>query len=217
MITLIVVRHGQSEGNRLGLYCGQKDYPLSKLGFFQAQKTADYLKQHYSIDQIYSSDLLRAVQTAEPTAKAFGLPIQTDPALRERSVGVWEGLLVKQVSSQFKETYLAVTNGEDAVPEGGESNDQVKLRVNAFLERMLAESRGKCVAVFTHWGPLHRAVLSWVEARPEFRETFLVGEYCNASISIAEYDDDAVCQRVVAMGYNQHLEGEITSTGKHRF
>ena len=91
MTTLIMVRHGLSTGNLEGVYCGQLDYPLAEKGFAQAALTGKYLKKNYHIDHIYSSDLLRAMQTAEPTARAFGLEIIPESDLREIGVGEWQG------------------------------------------------------------------------------------------------------------------------------
>ncbi|MBQ3014558.1 MAG: histidine phosphatase family protein [Clostridia bacterium] len=74
MTTLIVVRHGYSEGNREQRFVGHGEVPLTAIGREQAICTAEYLKD-YKIDRIYSSDLIRAMQTAIPTAKMHGLPI----------------------------------------------------------------------------------------------------------------------------------------------
>ena len=76
MTPLIFIRHAMSEGNVLEVCSGQKNYSLIEEGFEQANRLAQYLIDTYPIKAIYSSDLLRCIQTAEPTAKAFGLPIR---------------------------------------------------------------------------------------------------------------------------------------------
>src|SRR6185295_16805072 len=89
--TLLLVRHGQSEGNAERRFGGHTATPLSPLGLTQAQATANALASE-SITAIYSSDLRRAIQTAEPLSQLTGLPIISTEAFRERSVGVMEGL-----------------------------------------------------------------------------------------------------------------------------
>ena len=69
--TILLVRHGESEGNVLGLFTGHSGYSLSKLGHTQAAKTAEYIHATYEVDAVYSSDLPRAFQTAEYIAKTF--------------------------------------------------------------------------------------------------------------------------------------------------
>ena len=71
--TLIFVRHGQSKYNRSRNFTGQQDVPLTALGREQAERTAVYLDR-FPITRIYSSNLIRAMQTAEPTAARHGLP-----------------------------------------------------------------------------------------------------------------------------------------------
>ncbi len=87
---LYLVRHGQSAGNAEGRFGGHSPTPLSELGLEQAEITAKTLAKE-KIHVIYSSDLYRAVQTAEPLAKVLDLPIITTSAFRERKVGVLEG------------------------------------------------------------------------------------------------------------------------------
>ena len=70
MTTLIFVRHGQSKYNRSRKFTGQQDAPLTMLGREQAERTAIYLDR-FPITRIYASDLIRAVQTAEPTVMRF--------------------------------------------------------------------------------------------------------------------------------------------------
>ena len=71
---VIMVRHGESLGNAEGFFAGQTDIPLTPLGQRQAERTAEYLRDR-KIDRIYSSDLIRSMQTAAPTARMHGLEI----------------------------------------------------------------------------------------------------------------------------------------------
>src|SRR5215212_3340734 len=88
---VLLIRHGQSQGNAEHRFGGHTATPLSTRGRKQAEATARILKSE-SLTAIYSSDLARAMETARPLANVTGLPIQGTDAFRERSVGVMEGL-----------------------------------------------------------------------------------------------------------------------------
>ena len=91
MNRLILIRHGQSEHHIQGLTGGWTDTPLTRFGRTQAQAAAERCKQIVSEESslcLYSSDLLRASQTAEYIANALGLECQRDPALREINNGI---------------------------------------------------------------------------------------------------------------------------------
>src|ERR671920_988022 len=92
---VLLVRHGQSQGNAERRFGGHSPTPLSELGRRQAEATANALAAE-GVTAIYSSDLLRAIQTAEPLARATGLEIRQTAALRERSVGLMEGLTFEE-------------------------------------------------------------------------------------------------------------------------
>jgi len=81
---LYLIRHGQSAGNAEGRFGGHGPTPLSELGQQQAEKTAKALARE-GVSVIYSSDLHRAVQTAEPLARLLNLPINKSDAFRERN------------------------------------------------------------------------------------------------------------------------------------
>ena len=88
---LYLIRHVQSAGNAEGRFGGHGPTPLSELGSRQAELVGEMLAKE-GVSAIYSSDLLRAVQSAEPLSKLIGVPIVKTPAFRERHVGVLEGL-----------------------------------------------------------------------------------------------------------------------------
>ena len=108
-----------------------------------------------NIDVIYSSDLLRAVQTAEPLAKLLGLEIKTSPDFRERNVGVLEGLTFDESKEAYPEDYYALVNRRvHHVITDGESYSNLLDRITVRLREILREHRGKRIAVFTHTGAL---------------------------------------------------------------
>ena len=151
---LFLVRHGQSAGNAEGRFGGHSATPLSDLGQEQARLTANALAKE-NINAIYSSDLLRAVQTAEPLAKKVNLEIMTSPALRERNVGVLEGLTFDESKEAHPDDYYALVNRNiHHVITEGESYRNLLNRISAELRDILRRHRGERIAIFTHTGAL---------------------------------------------------------------
>jgi broad specificity phosphatase PhoE len=155
MVTrLYLVRHGQSAGNAEGRFGGHSPTPLSKLGEEQAELTANALARE-RINAIYSSDLLRAVQTAEPLAKALDLPVIKTSAFRERKVGVLEGLTFDESKEKHPKDYYALINRNVShVITGGESYRQLLRRATGTLREILQIHRGERVAIFSHTGAI---------------------------------------------------------------
>ena len=79
--TLIMIRHGYSKSNKAFRFTGHLNIGLDERGKAQAEKLGEYFKNH-KIDKLYSSDLIRAYDTAKPISKATGLPIIADKRLR---------------------------------------------------------------------------------------------------------------------------------------
>ena len=80
---LIAIRHGETPWNAVGRLQGHQDIPLNELGMAQARRVAHALREE-GIEQLYSSDLLRARQTAEAVSSVLGLPVHIESGLRER-------------------------------------------------------------------------------------------------------------------------------------
>src|SRR5919206_2591622 len=151
---ILLVRHGQSRGNAERRFGGHSPSPLSELGHRQAEATARALACE-GVTALYSSDLLRAVQTAEPLARATGLEIETTSALRERSVGLMEGLTFEEAAEAHPEEYAALLRRDfEHVLAGGESYRQLLDRAAAGLDRAVEENAGGRIAVFSHTGTI---------------------------------------------------------------
>ncbi len=99
-IKIIFVRHGQSIGNQSRIFLGHTDLDLSNLGYKQAECTAEHLKNE-KIDYIYSSDLIRAYNTAVPHAKMRNMSVIKNQNLREAYVGAWEGMNVDDIIEKW--------------------------------------------------------------------------------------------------------------------
>ncbi|MDM7922193.1 MAG: histidine phosphatase family protein [Pyrinomonadaceae bacterium] len=151
---LYLVRHGQSAGNAEGRFGGHGPTPLSELGLKQAETTARYLAKE-GIHAIYSSDLARAVQTAEELSKLVNVPVTTAKAFRERHVGVLEGLTFDESKANHPDDYYALVNRNvHHVITKGESYRDLLQRATGELWNILREHQGKRVAVFSHTGAI---------------------------------------------------------------
>jgi broad specificity phosphatase PhoE len=150
-LTLLLVRHGQSEWNAAGRMQGQtREVPLTDLGHEQAAAAARELAR-LRPGALVSSDLRRAMQTAEHCAEATGLPVTTTPALREQGYGVLEGRPSRELWD--------VVDWTDPhwSAEGGESLAQLHDRVAGYLDDLRRQPPADVVALVTH-GDTIRAV-----------------------------------------------------------
>ena len=136
MTHLCLIRHGQTDWNLEGRYQGQSDVPLNENGLTQANSLIETLNGH-SFDAIFSSDLKRAQQTAEPIAKQLGLNVQIEPRLREINQGEWEGVLVEDIKARYAEIWSQRTvDPANVRPPGGETVGEVAIRVYAALDEI---------------------------------------------------------------------------------
>ena len=212
MTTLFFVRHGQSMANLLRVFAGQMDFELSDLGLRQAEKGARFLKDHFSIDAIYSSPMKRAMQTAEPAARLYGLEIIPMEDLRERSIGVWAGRYNEEIQTLYPEQYVAWKNRLGFVPEGGETREAAFERFYAAEAEIISQNKGKNVAVYTHAGMLSALSTVWIKNLPDLGD---VSVYGNSSITAISYDDEGIARRIVLKNHQEHLGEDITELPAH--
>lgn len=151
---LYLVRHGQSAGNAEGRFGGHGPTPLSELGQRQAEITGRQLAKE-GVTAIYSSDLLRAVQTAEPLSKFVDIPVVQTAAFRERNVGVLEGLTFDESKASHPRDYYALVNRNvHHVITNGESYRHLLRRTTGALWEILRDHTGERIAIFSHTGAI---------------------------------------------------------------
>jgi len=147
---LCLVRHGQTDWNLEGRYQGQSDVPLNKNGRKQAQSLIETLGDR-NFSAIYTSDLSRARETAEPIAKALNIPLRVEPRLREINQGEWEGVLVDDIKARYAELWSQRTIDPASVrPPGGETVSEVAERVYAALDDIVRRFPADNVLVISH-------------------------------------------------------------------
>ena len=203
---LLLIRHGQSQGNAEGRFGGHTDTPLSQRGRKQAKATAKVLAGE-SFTAIYSSDLPRAIETARPLARLTGIEIQPTDALRERSVGVMEGLTFEEAADQHPEQYQALLRRDfDHVLLGGESYRQMLDRAAGKLDELIEKHKGGQLALFTHTGTICILILHLMGAldAPELKPVWIATANCG--LSRFELRSDGFV-RVLAINDTRHLNG----------
>lgn len=147
---LLVLRHGQSTWNAEGRWQGQADPPLSAEGERQARAAAEALRD-IPFRRAVSSDLRRAVQTAEILADALDLTVQVDLDLREIDVGDWSGLTRPEIEAGWPGELARWSAGESESPPGGESRSALVARAGRAMVRVAAAvDSGQQVLVVAH-------------------------------------------------------------------
>lgn len=150
MTDIYIVRHGQSQANEKDLFLGHGDMDLTELGYRQAEKTAAYL-DNIHIDAIYSSDLLRAYNTALATAKRKNLSVTTSKDLREIHGGKWELMPYHRIGDVYPEDFRVWReNFGLSRCTGGESTQELSQRIGKEVCRIAEENPGKTVCLFSH-------------------------------------------------------------------
>ncbi len=155
---LWLVRHGLTEWNAQQRFCGHRDIPLSERGRGQAHWLAERLQEEM-ISAIYTSDLVRARETAEIISyqRTPAVQIRVSDAWREIDFGEWEGLTYAQIAEQFKGQLGFFTNPESYSPPNGESLAHMQRRVmNALAAIAYSDDlpATRNVVIVSHGGPL---------------------------------------------------------------
>ncbi len=202
---VLLIRHGQSQGNAEGRFGGHTDTPLSPRGCAEARQTAQALASE-PFSAIVCSDLARAIETASPLAKLAGLELQTAEAFRERSVGVMEGLTFEEAATQHPDQYAALLRRDfEHVLLGGESYRQTLDRASRKLDELVEQYKGGRIAIYTHTGTICILALHVMGAldAPELKPVWIASRNCG--ISRFELRDDGFV-RVLAINDTRHLE-----------
>jgi broad specificity phosphatase PhoE len=141
--TILLARHGETDWNREGRWQGWADPSLNGTGHDQARELAATLAGTH-FDAVYSSDLRRALETAEILASPHDLPVVTDPGLREIDVGPWSGLTRAEITERFP-----LGNRP-----GGETREEHSARVLASVERIARAHPAGRILIVAHGGCL---------------------------------------------------------------
>jgi probable phosphoglycerate mutase len=154
---VVLWRPGRTDSNARGLWQGQLDIPLDEVGREQAEDAARVLGK-LAPTRLVSSDLSRAADTMSALARVTGLPVETDPELREVHAGRWQGLSRAQIDEQWPDDLAAWTRGDDIRVGGGERRSEVAERAAAAIERYAESTESGVLVISSHGGALRGAV-----------------------------------------------------------
>jgi probable phosphoglycerate mutase len=151
---VLLVRHGETIWNKEGRIQGHLDSELTARGVAQAESVAARLRGK-ALDAIYSSDLGRAYKTAERIADVTGCPITVERRLRERNLGIFQGLVEDEIRERFPDEWgkFLNRNPDYRIPGGESARDRV-LRAESLLDEVANLYSGKTVLFVTHGGIL---------------------------------------------------------------
>jgi len=143
---ILLIRHGETTGNRKDLILGQKDFPLTEKGIDSTEKLAKLAAVRYNNGIILASPLGRAQATAAIFSNSTGWPILTVEGMRELSCGEWEGKSRKEVAPERQ--FLRTT--WDDTPPGGESYTDAEIRVGEVINTIKEIKEYETIAVIGH-------------------------------------------------------------------
>jgi probable phosphoglycerate mutase len=152
MTTILLARHGETDWNSERRWQGHADRPLNDIGREQARELAETLADR-AIDVIYSSDLVRAHETALIVGTRLRLPVEVDTGLREVDVGDWAGRLLTEIEAVDPEGFRRWQQGHKAW-NGGESYEEMGERVVAAVLRLAERHPGQTVLIVSHGGSI---------------------------------------------------------------
>lgn len=212
MTFIYLLRHGATAANREVPYRLQgrgSDLPLDAVGRMQAEAAALALA-HVDLAAVYSSPLLRAIQTAEAVAAQRGLNVMADPALIEGDVGRWEGLTWDEAALRDPAEHRRFLDDPGTTPyPDGESFLDVQRRATPAIARLAARHDGAAIAIVGH-NVLNRAYLALLLGLPiakarEIRQS-------NGGVNVIEVE--AARSVVHTLNAALHLDGvKAHSTG----
>lgn len=154
MTKIYLIRHCQSMGNIQHRFQGRYDADISPDGAKQLELLGLRFRNE-PIDVIYTSPLKRARMTAQAIGKYHNIDVIEEPGFIEIDCGRMENLLLSEVAVQFPETARNWDESPDLCQfPGGETMGEVYERVNAALDRVIAENPGRTIVVTTHGGVL---------------------------------------------------------------
>ena len=148
----LLIRHAQSEWNAVSRWQGHADPPLSDLGREQARELARSLEGEL-VDALYTSDLVRAAETAAIVGDVLHCAPTPDARLRELDLGEWEGLVRAEIEGRWPDLLRQFdTEDPDSRPTGGETRRELAARVRSRVLAIAERHPTGRVAIVSHMG-----------------------------------------------------------------
>lgn len=150
MVRFILIRHGQTEWNKLERFRGRVDIDLDEMGLKQAKATVERIAQ-WQVAAIYSSPLKRAMTTAQIIANRLSLVVQPLEGINDMDFGRWHGLTIAEVRGKYAQLFdLWRYSPERLEIPGAETLEGVRNRVVATIDEVAAKHDNQTIALVTH-------------------------------------------------------------------
>ena len=199
---ILAIRHGETAWNVDTRIQGQLDIPLNATGRWQAAQLARAVADD-GLTAVYTSDLLRAHETAQAVGQGAGLPLVADRGLRERAFGVFQGHTFAEIEAAWPEAAVRWRKRDPGFgPEGGEVLTQFYDRCISTVTRLAAAHPGETIAVVAHGGVLDCLYRAATRIDLQAPRSWLLG---NASINRLLYTPEGLT--LIGWGDTHHLDG----------
>lgn len=207
MLTVLLVRHGETDHNKNNIMQGHLDVPLNETGRAQAKHLARYLAARYPIEHIYSSPLMRAYSTAEIIAAKQHCPITAVAELRELDVGLWQGLTLEQ----GRVTHPTIWESLHADTlytrrPSGESYWDLYQRTTSWLEDKVAQLETGTICLVTHGGCVRTLLAYALSAPPELFSFASALTVDNTGLTVLHYKPTPRRWQVRTVNASCHLQ-----------
>jgi probable phosphoglycerate mutase len=198
---LFLVRHGETVWNTENRFQGHQDSALTPLGIAQAEAAAAYLRP-FTPTVLYASDLPRTLQTAQPIGVATGLTVLPEPALRERNLGIFEGLTRAEIETHHAADFARyVAREPEFVIPSGESLLQLSQRSMEIAERLARRHPDERVVIVSHGALLTTLLRGIMGVALHLPSEVRVP---NGSVSRILFDGDSAAWTVISYGEILH-------------
>lgn len=197
---LLLLRHGQSEADVLGVHEGRADYPLTALGREQARRAARWIAERYEVSAVWTSPLQRALATARLVAEATGAPLRVERGLREHDNGLLAGLTREEAARRYPRV--------DGLPPpraawGQEPPLAFRARAEETLARLLDENGpDDTVVAVSHGGAIGELARCFLRLPHDSDTAFATGD-----TGLHEWVCQPGLRRVVRSNGQEHLAG----------
>ncbi len=198
---VILIRPGETAWNREGRWQGWVSSPLSDYGRAQALSLGRYIR-NIGMSALYSSDLVRAVETANILSSQLEFSPVFDERWRERAIGQWQGMTLDEIRSWCTDDYHKLQeDAENYSMPGGEARNAVQKRVTAAFRDVLKDDKGSTVGIITHTTSTHALLQSLIADYDVYSS--VLG---NTSVTTIALNDNNQWE-IVAANDVSHLEG----------
>jgi 2,3-bisphosphoglycerate-dependent phosphoglycerate mutase len=195
-----IIRHGETEWNKIGKQQGHLNSDLTENGRQQAGAIAGFLEDDF--DTIISSDLGRAACTAEIIGQKLSAALIYNAGLRERNLGIMQGLTKREFAERYPEEYEKFSGPDpDYIIPEGESARQRYTRVTAALDTVVSQYKNKKLLIIAHGGVLDSLFRYTLSIPLQMQRTFSL---INGSINIFSHTGS---WQLEMWGYTGHLRG----------